>query len=96
MSTTRQQPDKKEAAQSEKNAALLVALLLNEKQASLYLGLEPTTLKTSRAKGTLLGKPAPAWLKFGRTVRYKRDTLEAWAEQYGKVISPSECGGAAA
>lgn len=93
MATPNCQPENK-AVSPTKNDALLYALLLNERQASLYLGLEPTTLKTSRAKGTLLGKPAPAWLKFGRTVRYKRDTLEDWAKHYGKVISPSMVGGA--
>lgn len=91
---TRNTQTEKRSGQSAKNEALLYALLLGEKQASLYLGLEPATLKTSRSTGTLMGSPAPAWLKFGRTVRYKRETLEAWAKQYGEVFSPSMVGGA--
>lgn len=84
--------DTKQAKQSEqttKNEALLYALLLNERQASFYIGIEPTTLKISRVNGTLLGRQAPEYVRFGRTIRYKRDVLDKWVKECGETVTPT-------
>lgn len=52
--------------------------LLTERQAGELLGFSAATMQTSRARGSLAGKPAPAWVKIGRSVRYRRSELEKW------------------
>lgn len=55
---------------------------LTDKQSGLLLGgLSASTMKNSRARGTLLGHEAPPWVKLGRLVRYRRRDLLEWAER---------------
>ncbi len=88
MRTTTSQANGK-SAQSAANEALLYALLLKEKEAAFLLGVDPITLKISRIKETLLGHPAPEYLRFGRTIRYRRESLESWVAKHGQVVQPA-------
>ena len=54
-------------------------IYLNNKEAALFLGVAASTLRISRTgDNLLLGAPSPKHDKFGRSVKYKRDTLELW------------------
>ena len=66
------------------------SLLISSKEASLEIGCADQTLKQSRVTGSLFGKPAPAYLKIGRTVRYKRNTVETWIGQFPEVSNTAE------
>jgi len=66
------------------------APLLTEKEAATFLGCAMQTLRSSRVSGTLAGVTAPKFIKMGRWVRYKLDTLEKWQEQFIEVQSTSE------
>lgn len=45
------------------------------------IGAQPTTARKSRITGTLLGRPAPRFVKRGRSVRYRlKDVLDWLAE----------------
>ncbi|MGV9672467.1 MULTISPECIES: helix-turn-helix transcriptional regulator [unclassified Gordonia (in: high G+C Gram-positive bacteria)] len=47
--------------------------LLNTKQAAEYVGLAFQTMSNMRWRGD-----GPAYVKMGRTVRYRRADLDAW------------------
>ena len=51
-------------------------------QAAEFLSLSAQSLKQSRVSGELCGVQAPKFLKMGRTVRYKKETLIQWLEQF--------------
>ena len=55
---------------------------LSNKEASLYIGCAPNSLKQSRVTGLLFGVPAPAFLKMGYNIRYKVSTLDEWLSQF--------------
>ncbi len=56
---------------------------LTEKEAANELiGCAPQTLRISRCTGKLMGVAAPEYIKIGRSVRYKRETLEKWLSQF--------------
>tara|TARA_R110000823_G_C15945020_1_gene500847 strand:- start:3331 stop:3594 length:264 start_codon:yes stop_codon:yes gene_type:complete len=57
---------------------------LTERQAAYYLGFSPITIRQSRWTGTLAGLPAPAYVSFGRSVRYTLKALEAWVARAQK------------
>ena len=52
-------------------------------EASRFLAISKHTLDNSRCTGKLMGLPAPAHIKFGYAVRYKKETLEAVAAIIG-------------
>ena len=56
--------------------------LLDEKEAADYLAVAPTTLKNSRYLKKLNGRPAPAHMNLGRSVRYKGETLIEWRNRH--------------
>lgn len=56
--------------------------LLPDAVAANILGTSHNNLKISRCTGKLFGVAAPSFLKIGRTVRYRKSTLQAWASQF--------------
>jgi hypothetical protein len=56
--------------------------LYNEKQASLFLDFQPTTLRNSRCSGKLAGVDAPPFYKIGKSVKYLGRTLKGWRAQF--------------
>lgn len=52
-----------------------VSTIMNEKQAALYLGLSVRTLQAYR-----LQMKAPAYIKFDKAVRYRREDLDSFLE----------------
>ena len=70
--------------------------LLSNRDSAPIVGTTPEALKISRHTGLLFGLPAPKYLKIGRTIRYKKSTLQAWLNQFEEQSSTSEnIGGAA-
>lgn len=74
------------------NAALKLQYgsLLKADMAAAYLGTTKSNLKTARHTGLLWGETAPEFLKIGRTIRYRRETLAAWASQFTQVKNTSD------
>jgi len=64
------------------NTLNLTDSLLSTKDAAPYTGTSADALKISRSTGLLFGLPAPKYIKIGRTVRYKKSTLQAWLDQF--------------
>lgn len=57
--------------------------LLNETQASEYLGLSISTLRQGRMHGWRENRiQCPRHVKSGRSVRYKIEDLDAWIDQH--------------
>lgn len=53
---------------------------------------QPTTARKSRCTGTLLGRPAPRFVRRGRAIRYRlKDVLE-WLEAAESFASTAEAG----
>ena len=52
--------------------------VLTADEAAAYLGVSRSTLARARMCGNLFGVPAPAFVHFGRTVRYMRVTIDDW------------------
>lgn len=72
---------------------------LPDEPAARILGTTSATLRKSRVTGELWGCPAPQFVKFGRTVRYRADDLERWLQENGKVCTSTadaRLGGASA
>ena len=59
-------------------------------EAAKILGVAPITMKVSRQTGTLLGIPAPKFLKMGRLIRYKNYVLWEWVEQFRSFSTTSQ------
>jgi len=57
-----------------------------EKEASTYIGMSRSFLRQGRMTGPLLKKiPSPQFIKLGqRTIRYLREDLDRWLEQFTK------------
>ncbi len=62
------------------NTSEQVERLLDEQEASVFLGAKPATLRKSRCTNTLFGLLPPAHLKLGRTIRYKYSDLMNWIQ----------------
>jgi len=56
--------------------------LLSSSDAARLIGIAEITIKKSRRSGTLLGKPAPVFLKMGRVVRYEAGAIQQWLAQF--------------
>ena len=54
--------------------------LLDTNETAEYLGTTPFTLKNSRCTGILWSRPAPAFIKLQRAVRYRKETLDEWLD----------------
>jgi hypothetical protein len=72
------------------NAKELYDSLVSNSEAAKVVSASSETMKISRCTGYLFGLPAPKHLKFGRTVRYKKSTLQAWLDQFEEQSSTSE------
>ena len=58
------------------------SLLLDEKQASQYLGVSLSYLRKSRSEGSPGGRtPAPPFVKVNGRVHYRRVDLELWVNE---------------
>ena len=57
--------------------------LVDEKEASRYIGMSVAWLRVSRCQGNYGGRtPAPPFYKIGRSVRYDLQDLDAWLETH--------------
>ena len=60
---------------------------LTNNESADFIGCSPNTLKMSRSTGKLFGVNAPSYIKLGRAVRYKVETLEEWLSQFDEISS---------
>ena len=51
-------------------------------EAAKYLKCSPHSLNISRGTGSLFGQPAPAFVRVGKSIRYKPVTLLKWLNQF--------------
>ena len=65
---------------------------LGEADAARYIAMSRSFLRQSRMDGDRASRtPGPRYLKIGRAVRYLREDLDRWLEQFrpdGKAIAP--------
>ena len=60
--------------------------LFTSQEAANYLSVSEHTLRVSRVNsqseraGVLLGVKAPLFVRIGRSIRYKREDLDAWID----------------
>lgn len=59
---------------------------LNTPQTAAFLGLKPGTLEVWRVQGK-----GPAFVKFGRAVRYRIADLERWIDQQARQHTSESC-----
>lgn len=60
--------------------------LLSEEQASQYICMSRSYLRQSRMEGNRENRtPAPPFIKIGRSVRYLKDDLDKWLENFTKL-----------
>jgi hypothetical protein len=53
--------------------------ILNEYDAAAYIGMSVSYLRADRWRGRVgASTPGPAYLRLGRTIRYRRDDLDSW------------------
>ena len=56
---------------------------LTEIEASQYIGMSRSYLRQGRMNGDRENRtPAPPYLKIGRSVRYLKEDLDTWLEQF--------------
>jgi hypothetical protein len=55
------------------------------------IGCAPYTLRCSRCTGTLFGVDAPKYIKRGKKVFYRRETIESWLAQFSEQRNTAEC-----
>jgi predicted DNA-binding transcriptional regulator AlpA len=59
---------------------------LSEIEASQYISMSRSFLRQSRMDGNRDNRtPAPPFIKIGRAVRYLRDDLDNWLDQFRKL-----------
>ena len=64
--------------------------LLSDNEAAKILGAAPASLKQSRYTGDLFGKPAPPFVKMGRSTRYRLSALLEFRDQFPEYRNTSE------
>lgn len=64
--------------------------LVTEKQAAPMVGCSAASLKQSRHTGILFGRPAPPFVKMGRSARYKISTLLRFVSQFPEYQNTSQ------
>ena len=64
--------------------------LVSDKYAAPIVGARTSSLKQSRHTGLLFGKPAPPFIKLGRSVRYRKSDLEECRDQFPEYNNTSE------
>ena len=56
---------------------------LTEQQAAQYLSMSRSFLRQGRMNGDRDGRtPSPPFLKIGRSIRYLKEDLDTWLEQF--------------
>jgi predicted DNA-binding transcriptional regulator AlpA len=57
--------------------------LLDEREAAAYIGFSAAYLRADRYRGHVgAHTPGPAYLRLGRTIRYRREDLDAWLAKH--------------
>jgi hypothetical protein len=64
--------------------------MLTVTKSAEYIGCSKHTLDNSRCTGKLMGLTAPAHIKLGYAVRYKKETLDAWLDALKEQITTGE------
>ncbi len=59
--------------------------LLNTSSFAESIDCSPYTLRLSRTTGLLFGKPAPEFIKIGKSCFYRQETIEQWIVENGVV-----------
>jgi predicted DNA-binding transcriptional regulator AlpA len=60
---------------------------MQDRDAARYIGMSVSFLKQSRMNGDRENHtPGPPYVKIGRSVRYLRDDLDRWLEQYRREV----------
>lgn len=55
--------------------------LLDETDSAKYIAMSVAYLRADRTRGATGGRtPGPPFLRLGRTIRYRRDDLDAWLQ----------------
>lgn len=65
--------------------------MLTARQAARYLRCSPRTLQISRRTGLLFGRSCPRYIKLGRRVYYRRQTLDRFLDQFQERSHTSAC-----
>lgn len=61
---------------------------LTEKEAANYIGMSRSYLKQDRVNGHRINRtPGPPYVKIGRSIRYLKDDLDHWLEQFRQEAS---------
>jgi predicted DNA-binding transcriptional regulator AlpA len=59
---------------------------LTEIETSIYIGMSRSFLRQARMDGTRESRtPAPPFIKIGRSVRYLREDLDNWLNQFHRL-----------
>jgi hypothetical protein len=64
--------------------------LLSDVEAAKVLDSTSATLKQSRYTGVLYGRPAPKFIKMGRSAKYKLSTLLEFRDQFQEFQNTAE------
>ena len=65
---------------------------LTEIEASQYIGMSRSFLAQSRMDGNRDNRtPAPPFIKIGRSVRYLREDLDRWLDNFMKLEHLGQC-----
>lgn len=66
-------------------------LTLNNNDAADLLGVSPGTMRLSRHTGEIFKNvPAPPFMKMGRAIRYRRETLVNWVNQWSEFQNTAQ------
>lgn len=57
------------------------AVVWSELQVQEYRNINANSLRASRVSGELWGRTAPGFIKVGRKVFYKPETIDAWLKE---------------
>jgi len=67
---------------------LLCPNALTEQQAASYIAMSRSFLRQGRMNGEREGRtPTPPYLKIGRSVRYLKEDLDTWLDQFRQGCS---------
>mgnify|MGYP003860272805 CR=1 FL=1 len=59
---------------------------ISEIEAAQYIGMSRSFLAQSRMEGNRLNRtPAPPFIKIGKSVRYLKEDLDTWLDQFQKL-----------
>ena len=62
--------------------------VINEKEASMYIGMSISFLRQARMEGSREGRtPGPPFIKIGKSVRYLTNDLDKWLRENRKGAS---------